>query len=737
MQRKWLVLLIVVLCLLISVGYAWAAEDAKKTGSVVIVVIDRLDISDINTDALPGFKKLMSEGSVGLLNTRSAGNYYAQHAYTTIGAGTPSYGVGSADMAFDVNEQLEAGKAKDVYRQRTGNQPPAEGIIQLSMPQLELANSEQFRTVQLGAIGTQLHKAGYKTAVFGNTDYSDQIGRQAVVIAMDNQGIVDGGLIDDSILLTDPSFPGGKRTDYAKMLDCVLQSLDEYQLIVVELGDTTRLHEQKNMLYENVYQAHLAKTLKRADQFLTELAAGLGKKDLLMVVSPTPSAQMLEKNRLLTPIIVYGEGYNGDGSSEQRLLVSGTTKHPGIVVNTDIAASTLNHLGVDFGTNIIGRAMYIQPLNGDAGQYLQDKMERLAVTYSARAPLQQGYVAFHIIIIAVALWSILVRQKAPKWLKPALLAVVSVPLAYLLMSLLPLPSVPLAGLELLVIALALAAIVSVLAKNSFTPAFLILAVATSTLLLVDIALGQPLQKQAILSYDPMVGARFYGIGNEYMGVFVGATIIAASIVVDNFAKHRKFVIALIGLLFVVSIYFLAAPHLGTNVGGTIAAVVSFTVTFLLFLNIKMRPKAVIAVVGIVLLILLGFIAFDLTRPIQQQSHIGQTARLIMDGGFVEILNVIQRKLSMNLKLMRYTVWTRVLLASIIALAILYYKPRGVMQRIKEKYPYIFKGLIGVIVGALVAFAFNDSGVVAAATTMIFGAPPLIYLVINEQADGGD
>ncbi|WP_238472867.1 hypothetical protein [Desulforamulus profundi] len=87
---------------------------------------------------------------------------------------------------------------------------------------------------------------------------------------------------------------------------------------------------------------------------------------------------------------------------------------------------------------------------------------------------------------------------------------------------------------------------------------------------------------------------------------------------------------------------------------------------------------------------------------------------------------------MNMKLLRYTVWSRILLASLAVLALLFYRPRGVMENIRLKYPYLFKGFIGVVTGALVAFAFNDSGVVAAATTMIFGAPPLVYLVLSEQ-----
>lgn len=731
-MRKWLVLLAAILCFLFSAGYAAADQN---NGSVVVVVMDRLNINDINSDDLPGFKKLMTEGSVGLLNTNTAASVSSQHTYATIGAGAPAVGLNNANMAFNANTRLEDGLAKDIFHRRTGKMPPDEGVLQLSIAQLDMVNKNQFRSVQIGALGTALHQAGFKTAVFGNTDVGTDLGRQAVTIAMDENGIVDYGHVGSEVLLNDPLFPGGKRTDYDKLLNYVNSSLADYQLVVVELGDTARLHAQKDKLFPNIYKDNLQQTLQRSDTFLSKLAADLGEKDLLIVVSPTPNKPMLQENRKLTPIIVWGKEFNQAGA-EGNLLISGTTKHPGIVSNTDIAPTILNHFGIDYGTLFSGRPMFVQSIAGDAGDFLQKKLDRLVVTYNARAPLQQGYVLFQLIIIAVALWSIFISKKGTKLLKPAILMVVSVPLAYLLMPLIPQPSVPLVGIELIVFTLAIATAANILGRKSFICSFTLLAVLTVTVLLLDIALGQPLQKQAILSYDPMVGARFYGIGNEYMGVFIGATIMAASLIINSSTKYRKAIIAAAGLWFAVSIYFMAAPNLGTNVGGTIAAAASFLITFLLFLNIKIRPKVIIAVAAAVLTILLAFIAFDLTRPVQQQSHIGQTARLIINGGFIEIYNVINRKLGMNIKLLRYTVWSRVLLASIVALAILYHKPRGVMQQIKDKYPYIFKGFIGVVAGALVAFVFNDSGVVAAATTMIFGAPPLIYLVLKEQTNGG-
>lgn len=731
MLRRSLWLLCLVLTIIFS-SYSWAM--ASQGGSAVLVVIDRINIEDLAKEDLPGFQRLMEEGAVGLLNSNTAGRIIPENTHVTIGAGSHAMGTGLAGFALKEHIKLDEGLASEIYYQRTGRTAPEDGIVHLGIGRITQMNDALPRSITVGTLGESLRQQGYKTAVLGNSDYEGKLVRLAVNIAMDKHGIVDYGLIDGEILINDPGFPGGKRTDYRALLENVQQILRDYQLIVIDLGDTARLYEQRLVLLENAYHGQMTQSIKRADEFLSQLTNSLQPQDLLIVVTPTPAQSMLEQNKMLTPVILWGKGFTNDHGENAGMLISGTTKHPGIVMSTDITPTILSHFNISPAGSVTGRPMYSMAVDFELVSHYLQKQDNLAVTYAARAPFQKTYVFFQIVMVAVSLWLIFVRKRGAKYLKPVILMVVSVPLAYLLLPLLPRPSVPVAAILLILIALLLTAVAIALGRRNFLHSYALLAMATVSMLLIDILLGQPLQKQAILSYDPMAGARFYGIGNEYMGVLIGATIMATSLLINNFPRHQKFLVGLSGLIFVVTVYSMAAPHLGTNVGGTIASSTAFLVTFLLFLGIKFRLKIIAGVVAVVTVLLTSFIAFDLTRPLQQQSHIGQTARLILEGGFTEIWNIINRKVSMNMKLIRYTVWTRVLLASIIALAILFYKPRGIMQTIKDKYPFIFKGFIGVVTGAMVAFAFNDSGVVAAATTMIFGAPPLIYLALEELSE---
>ena len=58
-------------------------------------------------------------------------------------------------------------------------------------------------------------------------------------------------------------------------------------------------------------------------------------------------------------------------------------------------------------------------------------------------------------------------------------------------------------------------------------------------------------------------------------------------------------------------------------------------------------------------------------------------------------------------------------------------PMGVLKKIFYKYNNLYYGFISGIIGTLSAFAFNDSGVVAAATFMIPIGISLVLICFDE------
>ena len=236
----------------------------------------------------------------------------------------------------------------------------------------------------------------------------------------------------------------------------------------------------------------------------------------------------------------------------------------------------------------------------------------------------------------------------------------------------------------------------------------------------------------MLSYDPMGGARFYGIGNEYMGVLMGATITGVSLLVTRLKKRPAVQYFVAGALFLSVLIVLGAPWWGSNFGGFVASLIAFGYTFLRLFQIKVRPRDILIGLSVIGLLGGGVFIIDYMRPLEMRSHFGQFAFSVQTSGLSAVKEVIIRKLAMNYKLIKYTIWTRVLLSSLLALGILFYRPVGIFKRLLTKNPAIAAGLTGGVLGAFTALIFNDSGIVAAATAIIFPAATLFYLVLREQ-----
>ncbi|MDO7203017.1 hypothetical protein Q5M85_00835 [Paraclostridium bifermentans] len=55
---------------------------------------------------------------------------------------------------------------------------------------------------------------------------------------------------------------------------------------------------------------------------------------------------------------------------------------------------------------------------------------------------------------------------------------------------------------------------------------------TIIVIVVDSIFGTHLMQNNIMSYDAIIGARYYGVGNEYEGITIGCAIFAMSVLVN-------------------------------------------------------------------------------------------------------------------------------------------------------------------------------------------------------------
>ena len=131
-------------------------------------------------------------------------------------------------------------------------------------------------------------------------------------------------------------------------------------------------------------------------------------------------------------------------------------------------------------------------------------------------------------------------------------------------------------------------------------------------------------------------------------------------------------------------------------------------------------------------LVLGLFAWlDSANPEDQQSHIGQAAELFRRDGASALLLIIQRKLEMNLSCCVTASGAASHCHPGRHVSQLYLAPKFISWL---KPPRCLQGHRRVVLGAVAALIFNDSGVVAAATCISFGSSPLLLLALGSKHD---
>jgi len=762
LQKVRLYIVIVTMVLLFSASPGMAAPapgspqaERDRSGRAIMVVVDRITWDDLMKADVPVMKKLALTGASGLMTTNPAagGSREPENTYATIGAGTKILGGSSGQMGFNLAEPMENDTAGHAYFRRTGIRAGNGQVVHLGIAEMEKANQSQKYGWSIGSIGTVLHDNGMKTAVLGNADLPDSrspqkgLRRQVASISMDVNGITDLGDVSDKTYRPDPGSPAGVRTNFTYILNKVVNLADQADFIVIETGDTSRIGEKAPVLDDKVMLRHRYDAMERVDDFLGRLLGEIDlKNDILLIVVPGPPAEAIRDGNLVTPFIMAGKGV------EQGLAWSGTVKRPGLIANVDIASAVIaffdlpGKTGKDKGPGplLTGQAVNSRDVIGSgtmrAGVLagLSRFNEDLVFTAKARKPLVRGYLNIELIVIVICTLAVGLRRPLARRAVPLLVALTAVPGVLLCVNLLPRHGMLLMITE----AVTVTAVITFLAVKLFPEGSLAPFAATTgmtvLLIIADLFAGTPLGKTSPMSYDPMAGARFYGIGNEYMGVLIGAALVFSGLLLDVVKKsHFKWFKLLLAPLYITVILAIAAPILGTNAGGAIAAVAGMSSAGLMLSGFGVNKRTVLAVSAAVILSIICFTFFDLTRAVEAQTHIGRTVGLINENGFTEIRNIITRKLAVNLRLLKSTTWSWFFFTGILAILLLRKVFPGKYEGFRKRYPWFNKMLTPVMTASFAALAFNDSGIVAAAAMITFAVAPFLagLALTDKQASG--
>ena len=584
-------------------------------------------------------------------------------------------------------------------------------IVHPGLPEMLRTAAENPYNARPGLLGESLHAAGRTTAVVGNSDLL-RLHREAAVICMDTLGLVDFGSMSRAGR-PDPGVPWGTSTDSALLLRLARDCIRKADLTVVEFGDTGRLDRVRHDLTEEAYRGWKRESLKRADALLSGLLDAVDLTDTVVVLlSPYPPLAALEDTGdSLTPMIAAGPGLR------RGLLTSGSTRTAGIVSNLDIAPSVLSWLGVRGGAAFSGGSIVPVPDERPLAKLsaLEDR-----VTGQSRVQPLLRHSALGMIVLAVlaaVVWVLTPPGHAARgrWLRLPALLPAAAPTVFLFMGALSPASLQSAALllaagSLLLVMAALTAFGSV--RRALT--FLCLLFAGSVI--IDLSTGGHLSRFSIMGYSIMEGARYYGIGNEFMGAFLGASVIGAGLALRGMGLDmRAGRLVMCGGL-IIGAPAVGLPWLGANAGGAIAVLTGFGFAAAACSRKPLGVWKAASVLAGALLLLILVAGADALRGPEEASHLGRAMLAAWHGGPGSIWAIAFRKLSMNFYLIQVSVWSRLLAAfAVSSLVLIFYdRPRRELRMDPHSRVLVIGGVAG-----MAALIFNDSGVVAAATAAIY------------------
>ncbi len=712
----------------------------KKVTIVSIPGLSFLETGEPQLDEWPRLRRIALHGAAGALNVRTPGKGL-EDSYLTLGAGAPASG-SSQSQGLNRGETKDGYPADELYVRYNGTLPEEAGVIVPGIAAIDAENREGTYGAVAGLLGETLRQHGIKTYVFGNGESArgtaseaDQMKRYAPFMLMNRAGWVTGGDVGGGTLVPSAARPYSVKTDYSYILRRWEQA-DRPSVVLIELGDLSRLYGEKPWYREDRFTQVKRQTMREMDDFIGRLCARTTGGDSLWILSPQANSDALGEKMMLTPIFKYNSGMR------QSILVSDTTRRNGIVANHDVAPSLLREFGIDTPRGMIGMPMRSEPMERQT-LWLQDQLEKIRRVYLLRPKLLYAFVFYEIAVLLIGLLAALIGwrwRKSDLWLTAPLMSLlVSPPLM--------LATGWLSGSPIAVMAAAF--VIGVIGMSllvSRLPLFAALALvsaATVVLLLLDGVTGARAMKFSVLGYDPMIGARYYGIGNEFMGVLIGAAVLASSVLLQKRAwRHAEkpftpaIKVAAAGAYALISVY-LAAPFLGTNAGGAITAVIAFGIAWARsFCAGKMRELSwsrLALLIGLLLtaaLFVLWLLNSVIPMQEQQHSHIGRAMRLAAEGRIDWIGQMIVRKLQMNWHLIAVSSWSKVLFTSLFVAAVLVLRPGGLFRVWQMRYPYMMYGFSANTIGAITALLCNDSGIVAAATMIVYVAVPMLLLKLE-------
>jgi hypothetical protein len=694
MWKKIILVFVIWLLFPLNVDSAVLAKDETK--EVLVLLVPGMSFIEaewlINNDENIS---LWQEAAIAAMNVRPDGPYSYLNNMVTMGAGAKAVGVQGWN-SYELGEEVKGMEVSEWLYQLTGTKK-TNGLLHPDFHRLNQKNQEGTHRGQVGDFGELLKRNGIVREVYGHSDTVEEQVRYGSIIAVDQNGEVDGEL--HQAVKRKSGASSGVEMDSDYLINKLSTEVDKNKrFIVIEWGDLYRLYDQMHYIEDSHFIKEQSKQLLRLSSFIDLVKTEV---DELWLLAPMMHKQAYDQKQQMAPVFYWGEEKGG-------YLTSSTTRQEYIISSLDVVPTLLKTF--DLSTDNFSGNSIMQTNVGNVDKVpVFQKVNEIVLIYKSRASVLSIYISCLVLaLIGAAMYGFFGTKKRQTWrylTRLILLSALWSPFWFLALSAV-VKTIGVTGFVLVLIASSFLC-GYVVEKVGNNPIFWVGGM-TFLLITLDVILGSPFMQRSYLGYDPIIGARYYGIGNEFAGVYLISAIMVLSPLLTN--QKKQFSILCMVLMFAVIIVILGKSTLGTNAGATLSAGLAFAFLMYRSFFVKWSWRFVLLLFGIAIVGL--FFLLYMLQLAGEQTHIGLAFERLMNGDIRYITDTIQRKMAMNMKIFRHSNWTQLFVTSYLLGAIILWRRR--LQLIEsDKQLFLQTG----VVASFALLLLNDSGVVAAATSM--------------------
>lgn len=720
------------ICLIIGLSLSLMPLAAQTPNQVLILDIPRFDLAEIAAPEsgriFPNLVKLAESSSAGMMTTALSDPLTADRIYLNINSGNQLKSPQETYVIYNATEEVKRQTAGTLYQNLTGVNVPVGSAVNLQLPLIEQANDSTIGP-SLGLFGKLVHHKSLQTAAIGNAD-ADIPNRYGAAMLMDEKGLIDWGAVGSETLMNDPEFPFGRRTDSAQIITYWRDFKNKAQVILITCGDLERLERYGAYLNKKRWDFYRKEVLRNYDQLIGELLVQIDfQHTMLVVFAALPPGKDQTLGSRLSPLFIKGPGY-GTG-----LLYSRSTRKAGILTSYDLPVTMLNFLAIDTQGLYNGANLHV---TSGKWREIPGQQAGLIKNYDFRWPLltSYGYLLLGLFLLIIAGLIFGFKRELIRGLEYSYLFLLTIPAVFLIEALIN----PLDWVSIIGWTLGLSGLLFwgawLGSGRKFLGTLGIISAFTLGMIIIDVFCNGYFELRSFWGYSAVAGARFYGIGNEYLGFLFGAYIITVSVNYERMLawKIGRYRVQLLWLAVVLITMLIIHPNLGAKIGGGITALIGLSITTYLWLERPIRFREILGLAAalFVMLALVGSWDYYINRNFT--THFGQLLAFIKNSGFSNFIEIISRKLQLNLRLIDYSGWTKVLIGVLLIIPILYKRPPAAVARLIQKHPGITRGFLGLSITALIGLLVNDSGIVTAATIYIFGVIMLLPVIIERNSE---